>query len=303
VRDLKTTKAERRGYKSAPPEVWTVATKTLNPDDMEAMAYRVVGRKSIIPGPDYMELTEEVAQSLHDIGQICQPISAFNAALSAFSINLFFTSDNSEIGDIAQPAHPYRDDLSIYGLDALFVASEDCIACKITLYDSNDASAGDTDVGVVLLYDCGPEGFHVVPYAMDAFGTSLYDYKSITGISHWLGYLWRGVQYHLSNRPELVRVKHTRIKKDIINDAKNRTKGSKQIVKVQRIITITAEAHEKTVGRKHSITIPVWGVSGHWRTYRSGKCIWIRPYYKGKDRHTQKTYCPKEYRFVREVLE
>lgn len=290
-------------YKSAPPEVWAVATKTINPDDIDQMAYRVAGRKPIIPGPDYMELTEPVAQRLHDIGQVCQPISALNAALPAFSISLLFEKYDSEIADIAQPVHPYRDDLVIDGLDALLVANDDCVACKITLYNSNDAGAGDTDVGVILLYDYGPEGFYVVPYAMNNLATSIYDYKSITGISHWLGYLWRGTQYHLCNRPELVRVKHTRIEKEIINDAKKRTKGSKQIVKVRRIIAITSEGYEKTTGGKHNITTLVWGVSGHWRTYKSGKRIWIGPYLKGRDRYKQGPYCPKEYRFVKEVLE
>lgn len=32
-----------------------------------------------------------------------------------------------------------------------------------------------------------------------------------------------------------------------------------------------------------------------WRTYKSGKKVWIAPYRKGKERNNPKVYVPKEY--------
>ena len=43
------------------------------------------------------------------------------------------------------------------------------------------------------------------------------------------------------------------------------------------------------------MTCPCWGVIGHWRTYKTGKQVWIAPYRKGKERKTSSAYSPKEY--------
>lgn len=42
-------------------------------------------------------------------------------------------------------------------------------------------------------------------------------------------------------------------------------------------------------------TCPHWGVSGHYRTYKSGKRVWIAPYHKGKERNNPAAYVAKQY--------
>ena len=292
-------------FKTAPLEAWEAATGILGFGAMEKITYEAVGRKQIVPGPDFIDLPMHIAQELHDAGQSCIPISPANAALSAFTVNMFTGGvDNAEIDNILQPANPYREDMYICGFEVLFVANEGCIACKIMLHDCNDSSGGSSDVGIILLFDCGNDGFSVAPLVMDVDYTWLYDYESITKLSHWLGYLWRGIQYRMTNRPELVRIKHSRFTKESVRSVKRKTSGHKQVVKVQRIITIIAddETSVPVTHGKHNITVPVWGVSGHWRTCKSGKRVWIRPYYKGEERGKQERYNPKEYRFTKEEV-
>ena len=288
------------GYISAPPEVWEIARKHIYTSDMDEIAYKAAGKKTIVPGPDFIELSGALVKELHEIGKKVRPISSVDASLPVFELDLFL-ENAIELYEVIQPKNPYRDDMSIFGFKAMFVASKDCIVCKITLCDCNDSGAGCNDVGVILLYDYGPNGFYSVPYVMNYDATYFYDYESITYLSHWLGYLWRGIQYRMINRPELVRVKHERIKKETIEDAKKRTKSSKQVVKVQRIITLLTDNSISATSGKHDITATVWGVSGHWRAYKSGKRVWVKPYYKGEDRDKLDAYCPKEYRFLEEV--
>ena len=47
---------------------------------------------------------------------------------------------------------------------------------------------------------------------------------------------------------------------------------------------------------KHKMTCECWGVAGHWRTYKNGKKIWIKPYKKGKERNNALIYSPKNYK-------
>lgn len=292
----------KNNYQSAPKEVWDAAVRIVRFGEMKGLAYGVAGRNQVIPEPDYMDLTGKVAQELHDVGQVCYPISPQSAALPIFSVDLFFNDTESEVEKIVQPKHPYRDDMYIYGLDALFIAGEDCIICKLTLHDSNESGGGANDVGIILLYDYGDAGFHAVPYVMDEDGTFFYDYDTITTLSHWLGYLWRGIQYRMSNRPELIKIKNDYLGNEMTEKRIQKTDGGNRIAKVQRIITIiTDEDDPVTVEHdKHQMTLSVWGVAGHWRTYQSGKRIWIKPYKKGRERENPSLYCPKEYRFTEE---
>ena len=47
---------------------------------------------------------------------------------------------------------------------------------------------------------------------------------------------------------------------------------------------------------KHIIKCPAWGVRGHYRHYKSGMVIFIKPYVKGKDRHEKQKYISKDYK-------
>lgn len=145
--------------------------------------------------------------------------------------------------------------------------------------------------------------YYMNDVAHEEFG--MYDYTSITTLCNWIGYLWRGIQHQLIYRPERIHVMHHRTTQSQKQEAEKTAKRS-QIVKVQRQITILLDDEdivEISSGNSHQITLSLWSVSGHWRTYKSGKRIWISPYYKGKDREKQDAeFSPKEYRFIEEDI-
>jgi hypothetical protein len=294
----------KRRISIAPPEVWELVKECYEFHDVRTKAFKTVNKKEILPRADFMNLEAKTAQELHDIGMACNPITAQDAALPVFEANVFVDAGCDALYDLLQPAKPYRADMSIYGFEALFIAGDyNIISCLITLHDCNESSGGSSEVGVVTFTDLGDDGIAIDPVCLDETYEWLCDYASITAISEWLYYLWQGVQYRLSNRPELVRVTHERFSKDEINAAKHNTGKKKRLVKVQRIITIYADEDtsvELTHG-KHNITVRLWGVSGHWRTCKSGKRVWIAPYHKGVDRGKTDSYEYKEYRFTEEV--
>ena len=52
----------------------------------------------------------------------------------------------------------------------------------------------------------------------------------------------------------------------------------------------------KELAKRHNvITCECWGVAGHWRTYKSGKKVFIAAYRKGKKRDDPNAYVPKGY--------
>lgn len=67
-----------------------------------------------------------------------------------------------------------------------------------------------------------------------------------------------------------------------------------------KVIRVSDDAIRAPLGGHHTMTCPCWGVAGHWRTYKSGKQVWIKPYRKGKERKNPASYKPKEYEFPKE---
>ena len=69
-----------------------------------------------------------------------------------------------------------------------------------------------------------------------------------------------------------------------------------------RVIRLTETAVENLSPRgHHTITCENWGVAGHWRHYKSGKTVWIKPYRKGRKRNNPEAYQPKEYLLSKEI--
>lgn len=70
----------------------------------------------------------------------------------------------------------------------------------------------------------------------------------------------------------------------------------KNRVRLVKVIRLGVQASDGSAsGVTKVIRCPCWGVMGHWRTYKSGKKVWIAPYRKGKERNNPKAYVPKEY--------
>lgn len=78
-------------------------------------------------------------------------------------------------------------------------------------------------------------------------------------------------------------------------------KKKKRAVKAVRVLHINDEEFASYVKTQRVITCPCWGVIGHWRTYKSGKKVWIESYRKGRERNNPAAYSPKEYQLTREA--
>lgn len=285
-------------FRAAPPEVWDVAIY-----GKYRSAYDAVGMKPILPAPDYMELSDGIAQMLHDLGEKCSPIQPSDAALPVFEVSMMESnptdSVQSDLWNVANAAHTTDDELFIYGMDVVFTRDNSTVVCQLSAHYCDHAGGGYEELGTILLF---PEdaGFSAVPFSMeDLCGMELYDYESITGIAKWLAYLWRGVQYSMLYRTEAVHMRHVRVSRESIESAKKAKMPHARIVKVQRVITMIADEDMEIVVShgNHTITLPCWGVAGHWRTCASGKRVWVAPYYKGCERDRKANYCKKEYRF------
>lgn len=105
-----------------------------------------------------------------------------------------------------------------------------------------------------------------------------------------------GVQYLMLNRPVEV---HERIDRITVRNTESKPgKNRKRQVRMVKTVYLNSDeicaAIKKKAGTR-VIGCPCWGVIGHWRTYKSGKKVWIKPYRKGKERDKRESYSPKEY--------
>lgn len=78
-------------------------------------------------------------------------------------------------------------------------------------------------------------------------------------------------------------------------------KKKKRIVRTVRVLRFNSEDFAGYVKTQRVIACPCWGVIGHWRTYKSGKKVWVEPYRKGRERNNPAAYSPKEYQLMKEA--
>lgn len=290
---------------SAPPEFWEAAKHYESCD-----AYAASEKKPLRPCPDKIFLNDALVERLHEIGLLCDPIHPRDAALPVFTVDIMPNANeecSSSLWEIVFPGcNPATDrEFSVYGMNLLFSSNDAEICCDISYHYTDHSGGGYEFIGTVGIMADG-DYFFSHPYSMsfvahEEFG--MYDYTSITTLCNWLGYLWRGIQHQLIYRPEKIHVMHHRTSQNERQEARKTTSRS-HVVKVQRQITILLDDEDSVeISSKgsHQITLSLWSVSGHWRTLKSGKRIWIAPYYKGKDRDKEASeITPKEYRFLKE---
>lgn len=79
-------------------------------------------------------------------------------------------------------------------------------------------------------------------------------------------------------------VERTRVVERTVKPGKKRSgsskRGNKRMLTVRRY-TIGSEVLSE-LPRKYERHTDSWGVRGHYRTYKSGKTVWVRPYTKGE---------------------
>ena len=292
---------------SAPPEQWEAAKHYESTN-----AYTETQRKPVYPREDYINLSGAAAEKLYRIGLNCQSIHPREAALPIFNVEIMNLDDgfSKHLADILFPAYNSASDreLSIYGVNLLFSVDSSHIACDIAYHYSDHSGGGFEDVGTIAIMADG-DYFFTFPHSMSVFAHEdfgLYDYTSITTFCNWIGYFWRGIQNQFINRPENIHFSHHRRKQENAGNLRGKSHNKNRVAKVQRIISIVLDEDtdaQITATGKHEITLSFWSVAGHWRVTKSGKRVWIAPYYKGKDREKQNaTFCAKEYRLDEEVI-
>lgn len=109
------------------------------------------------------------------------------------------------------------------------------------------------------------------------------------------------VQDALINRPAMFTISKGRSRNNCIGETRKQSSSKKNVIKAYRIFSLTQEPEvypEATSIRK--MGCPCWGVIGHWRTYKTGKVVWIAPYEKGKHRGNHLLYQSKEYQLMKE---
>ncbi len=84
-------------------------------------------------------------------------------------------------------------------------------------------------------------------------------------------------------------------------ESSGRKRQNRRKAKIAKVIHVNQEELKKYAEPHRHMTCPCWGVIGHWRTYRSGKQVWIAPYRKGKKRGDAFAYEPKDYECVKEA--
>ena len=107
--------------------------------------------------------------------------------------------------------------------------------------------------------------------------------------------MYMAVQYAFLNRPTVFResIIRTSVSSSPRKKSRRSQNNSLRTVKLLRIDYAVLES--MTTRTTHAISCPCWGVAGHWRNYRSGARVWIKPYRKGRERQNEEMYLPKKY--------
>lgn len=102
------------------------------------------------------------------------------------------------------------------------------------------------------------------------------------------------IEYYGDKR-EYVNVKTKQINNKLNNSAptrKNKKKRKSVKLKTKKIYSISIDNEAiKRDKRRYERKTAGWSVRGFWRTYKSGKRVWINPYLKGDKRNIE----PKDY--------
>ena len=112
--------------------------------------------------------------------------------------------------------------------------------------------------------------------------------------------VYLAVQMLSLERPEVFVARSAKIQQQETVRKKGRYKKVSK-TKLIRVIRVSDEVLSAVESHNHrTITCPCWGVAGHWRTYKSGRRVWINPYRKGKQRANPAAYKPKVYQLPEE---
>lgn len=143
-------------------------------------------------------------------------------------------------------------------------------------------------VGMVAQTHCVTEG--LIQNTMETPEIKPFVLKTV----HNVKVVYASIQYLFKHRPTCF-VEATSSRPHLRGQASKPVDPFRKVNYARRIV-INADVIEHIETTVHyEMQCPCWGVVGHWREYKSGKRIWIKPYKKGKQRNNPSAYSPKEY--------
>lgn len=132
---------------------------------------------------------------------------------------------------------------------------------------------------------------------VDSFYATILEEKDLDAFVTDACALFFATQYIMRTRP-------TELKEKMVRDqyrihAPGTKDHRRRVVQLVRTVYIDGAVIGSLVEKSSAdrkIDCPCWGVMGHWRCYKSGKRVWIKPYRKGKERNNPNSYCSKDYK-------
>lgn len=119
------------------------------------------------------------------------------------------------------------------------------------------------------------------------------NFASANHIAIYTSRLYIAIQYLMRERPHAIVQRSRRV----IDSPAPRRKKSKnhkpRKVHYVRTLYLGDDLHGLKPQGHHASPSGSFGVSGHWRHYKNGKRVWVRPYIKGASNND--AYIPKEY--------
>ena len=132
---------------------------------------------------------------------------------------------------------------------------------------------------------------------VDDYYATLMDESDLEAFSNQAGSFFFATQFVMRTRPTELKERIERTQYRIhAPGTKEHRRRVVQMVRTIYIDTAVLAAPVERMTTERKIECPCWGVMGHWRTYKNGKRVWIKPYRKGKERNDPTKYSSKDYK-------
>ena len=114
------------------------------------------------------------------------------------------------------------------------------------------------------------------------------NYERVCKITNQMILTWYGIEIALLHPTVKEIFQHPRIKKERIAKKERIHNDNKVYTYVRHHFIDTDELKESIFGKgAYNRKALIWYVTGHWRTYKTGRTIFIQPYWKGALRETK----------------
>lgn len=203
-----------------------------------------------------------------------KPMSAYENTMNLFATRLIMNKGILLIEELTQLNHQHKN----YSYAYYFSVDEQS---KVISHEVYGRYKGTDNIYPLIKFDTAPNG----KYKLIHFETH-WTIDPTKAASMYMSCFFRLMEYIANGERERINVTRTKVK----------TKpGKLGKIKYRKVITLTPKIYiydNKGSVEKREINrlMESWGVRGHWREYKSGKRIWVKPYEKGIGEKDSKEY-------------